>query len=137
MPEDRGPAWLQDYTYTDFSAIAVDIEAMEEFAKKLEAEVQNNYAAHLPAVADGMLTELPPPSATFPELCRFMQTHRDAQEVTQANVFQFANGTNRFAAAALKMSVEYRGTDAFAHARVTDVERALGGVTLPEHDARQ
>jgi hypothetical protein len=137
MPEDRGPAWLQDYSYTDFSEIAVDIEAMEEFAKKLEAEVQNNYASHLPAVVDGMLTELPPPSLAFPELCTFMQAHRDAQEVTQANVFQFANGTNRFAAAALTISAEYRGTDAFAQARVADVERALGGATSPPPDTTQ
>ena len=136
MPEDREPAWLQDYEYTNFGDIAVDITAMEEFAKKLEAEVQDNYASHLPSVVDGMLTQLPAPSTTFPELCTFMQTHRAAQEVTQANVFQFANGTNRFAAAALTLSAEYRGSDAFAEARVDDVNRALGTVNLPEHDTR-
>jgi hypothetical protein len=33
--EDRGPAWLRDYGYTDFGDIEADLVAMEEFAKKL------------------------------------------------------------------------------------------------------
>ena len=125
MPEDREPAWLQDYEYTNFGDIAVDITAMEEFAKKLEAEVQNNYASHLPSVVDGMLTQLPAPSTTFPELCTFMQTHQAAQDATQSNVFQFANGTNSFALAAQAISAEYRGSDAFANARLADIDRVF------------
>jgi hypothetical protein len=134
MPEDREPAWLQDYEYTNFGDIAVDITAMEEFAKKLEAEVQDNYASHLPSVVDGMLTQLPAPSTTFPELCTFMQTHQAAQDATQSNVFEFANGTNHFAVAAQNISAEYRGSDVFAQARVADVERALAGIT--PHDRK-
>ena len=132
MPEDREPAWLQDYEYTNFGDIAVDITAMEEFAKKLEAEVQNNYASHLPSVVDGMLTQLPAPSTTFPELCTFMQTHQAAQDATQSNIFKFANGTNSFALAAQTISAEYRDSDAFANAKVADVERAFRG-TATDH----
>lgn len=124
--EDRGPAWLRDYGHTDFGDIAADIAAMEEFAKKLAAEVQNNYAPHLTGVTDAMLTPLPPPAATFPELVDFMTAHQAAQDTTQENIYNFANGTNHFAMAAEEISNEYRGTDAFSQARVNDVEKAFG-----------
>jgi hypothetical protein len=129
--EDRGPAWLRDYGYTDFGDIAADIAAMEEFAKKLAADVQNNYVPHLSGVTDAMLTELPPPAATFPELVDFMTVHNEAQGITQENVFNFANGTNHLATAAQTISDEYRGSDAFSRARVTDVERALQTAAEP------
>lgn len=123
--EDRGPAWLRDYGHTDFGDIAADIAAMEEFAKKLAAEVQNNYAPHLTRVSDAMLTQLPPPAATFPELVDFMTAHHAAQETTQLNVYSFADGTNHFARVAESISNEYRGTDAFSQARVNDVDKAF------------
>ena len=123
--EDRGPAWLRDYGYTDFGDIAADIAAMEEFAKKLAADVQNNYVPHLSGVTDAMLTQLPPPAATFPELVDFMTAHNEAQGITQENVFNFANGTNNFATAAQTISEEYRGSDAFSRARVNDVDKAF------------
>jgi hypothetical protein len=130
--EDRGPAWLRDYTSTDFGDISADILAMEEFAKRLESEVQDNYAPHLTGVTDAMLTELPPPAATFPELVSFMTAHHAAQGVTQENVFNFANGTNHFAVAAQTISKEYRGSDAFSHARVKDVDKAFDQAASPE-----
>lgn len=123
--EDRGPAWLRDYGYTDFGDIAADIAAMEEFARKLAAEVQDNYAPHLTAVSDAMLTQLPPPAATFPELVDFMTAHHEAQETTQLNVYNFADGTNHFARVAESIGSEYRGTDAFSQARVKDVDKAF------------
>jgi hypothetical protein len=129
--EDRGPAWLRDYGYTDFGDIAADIAAMEEFAKKLAADVQNNYVPHLSGVTDAMLTQLPPPAATFPELVAFMTAHNEAQGITQENVFNFANGTNTFATAAQTISEEYRGSDAFSRARVDDVEKALHRAAEP------
>jgi hypothetical protein len=127
--EDRGPAWLRDYGYTDFGAIEADIAAMEEFAKKLAEDVQNNYVPHMAGVTDAMLTELPPPAATFPELVDFMTAHQAAQDITQTNVYNFANGTNRFATAAQTISAEYDGSDAFSHARVRDVENAFEAAT--------
>jgi hypothetical protein len=123
--EDRGPAWLRDYGNTDFGDIAADIAAMEEFAKKLAADVEKNYVPHLTGVTDAMLTELPQPAATFPELVDFMTAHNTAQTITQENVFNFANGTNHFATAAETISNEYRGSDAFSQARVKDIDRAF------------
>jgi hypothetical protein len=130
--EDRGPAWLRDYGHTDFGDIEADIAAMEEFARRLAADVQDNYVPHLTGVTDAMLTELPPPAATFPELVDFMTAHNEAQNVTQENVFNFANGTNHFATAAQTISAEYRGTDAFSRARVRDVDEAFDKVTTTE-----
>jgi hypothetical protein len=129
--EDRGPSWLRDYGSADFGDISADILAMEEFAKRLEAEVQDNYAPHLTGVTDAMLTELPPPAATFPELVAFMTAHHAAQDVTQENVFNFANGTNHFAVAAQTISKEYKGSDAFSHARVRDVDKAFDQAASP------
>lgn len=134
--EDRGPSWLRDYATADFGDISADIRAMETFAKRLQAEVQDNYAPHLTGVTDAMLTELPPPSATFPELVDFMTAHHAAQGVTQENVFNFANGTNHFAVAAQTISAEYRGSDAFAHARVKDVDKAFDQAAPPDSGDR-
>jgi hypothetical protein len=131
--EDRGPAWLRDYGFTDFGDIAADITAMEEFAKKLAADVQDNYVPHLTGVTDAMLTELPPPAQTFDELVEFMKAHHAAQIVTQQNVYNFANGTNHFATAAQTISQDYRGADAFAHARVKDVDKAFDQAVNPDN----
>ena len=130
--EDRGPSWLRDYGYTDFGDISADIAAMEEFAARLAAEVQNSYAPHLTSVTDAMLTELPPPSGDFDELVGFLQDHREAQDATHMNVYNYANGTHHFATAAQHISKEYRGADAFSHARVADVNAAFEQVTAPE-----
>ena len=130
--EDRGPAWLRDYSFTDFGNIEADIAAMEEFAKRLAADVQKNYVPHLAGVTDAMLTQLPAAATTFPELVDFLGTHQQAQDVTQQNVFNFANGTNHFATVADTISKEYRDSDAFAHAQVSDVEKAFDKAVNPE-----
>jgi hypothetical protein len=129
--QDRGPAWLRDYGFTDFGNIEADIAAMEQFATRLAADVQHNYVPHLAGVTDAMLTPLPPAATTFAELVDFLTTHQQAQDVTQQNVFNFANGTNHFAAAARSISQQYRGSDAFAHARVSDVDTAFDRAVGP------
>jgi hypothetical protein len=130
--EDRGPSWLRDYGYTDFGNIEADIQAMEEFAKRLRADLEDNYVPHLSSVTDAMLTQLPPPAATFPELVAFMQDHAAAQDATQLNVYNFANGTNRFATVAEKISAEYEGSDALSKARLTDVQDGFKSAASPE-----
>lgn len=130
--EDRGPAWLRDYGYTDFSQIDADITAMEQFAKKLQADVEDNYAPHLTTVTDAMMTELPHPPSEFAELSSFLTVHNDAQNVTQQNVYNFANGTQGFALAAADISKKYRGSDAFSHAKVSDVNTAFNRVGVSD-----
>jgi len=122
--EDLGPRWLRDYG-GGFGDIAADIQAMEEFAAKLSAEVRDNYLTHLPQVTEAMLTRLPSPMEGFDELLRFMRAHRDAQDATQENVYNYGSGTHGIANAARTISQQYRGADAFARARVADVNRAF------------
>jgi len=130
--EDRGPAWLRDYGFTDFGDIAADINAMEEYAKKLAADVADNYAPHLDGMSQAMLTRLPEPNPSFYELNSFLTSHTHMQNVTQNNVYAFGQGTSVLAAAAQKISSEYRGSDAFSHATVADVHKTLGtGDSIP------
>ena len=130
--EDRGPAWLRDYGTTDFGSIEADIQAMEQFAAKLAANVQDSYAPHMSNVSESMLTRLPDPPAEFVELSSFLVAHNQAQDVTHQNVYLYASGTQGLANAATKISEQYHGSDAFAHAKVRDVERAFGDVGIPD-----
>jgi hypothetical protein len=123
--EDSGPAWLRDYGFTDFGDIAADINAMEEYATKLAADVQDNYAPHLTGVSEAMLTPLPVPNGDFYELCWFLTVHQSVQDETQKNVYAYANGTNNLALVAKDIGTKYRTTDAFAHAKVSDVQNAM------------
>ena len=126
--EDRGPSWLRDYGNTDFGNIEADIAAMQEFATRLAADVRSNYAPHLTDVSDAMLTRLPVPDARFTELVSFIDAHRVAQGRTQQNVYNYANGTDNMARVAHEVSEQYRGADAFASARVADVQSAFDKV---------
>ena len=129
--EDLGPAWMRDYGYTDFSQIEADIQAMEHFAQKLSANVADSYAPHLTTVTDEMSTKLPDPPSEFIELYTFLFVHRDAMDVTHQNVYNYANGTQGFASAAEDISKTYSGSDAFAHAKVRDVDKAFDRVGIP------
>jgi hypothetical protein len=126
--EDRGPAWMRDYGYTDFSRIEADVTAMEQFAAQLKGDVTKNYNTHVPVVQQLMLTELPSPPAEFVELSSFLVVHNDAQNISQQNVFHFSKGTEQFADVAKDVSSDYRGSDAFSHARVSDVDAAFKSV---------
>ncbi|GAA0542309.1 hypothetical protein GCM10010172_24680 [Paractinoplanes ferrugineus] len=127
--EDRGPAWLRDYGYTDFSQIEADIQAMEQFATGLSAIVKDDYAPHLSTVTDAMSTRLPDPPSEFIELLTFLFAHNQAQDIAHQNVYNFANGTQEFAVAAQDISKRYDGSDAFSHAKVNDVDKAFQNVT--------
>ncbi|MEV4344812.1 hypothetical protein AB0J83_10075 [Actinoplanes sp. NPDC049596] len=129
--EDRGPAWLRDYGTTDFGQIEADIQAMEQFAAKLAANVKDSYAPHLESVSESMGTPLPSPDGRFAELASFLLAHRDAQDVTHQNVYNYANGTQGFASAASDISKKYAGSDAFSHAKVTDVDKAFDKYGVP------
>ena len=131
--EDRGPRWLRDYGSTNFGDIAADIAAMEEFASKLAADVQNNYAPHMSSVSQAMRAKLPD-ATNFPELASFLTVHREAQSITENNVYNFANGTNDFATAAKDISRKYSGSDAFARAKVSDVDTAFQQVAAQPTD---
>jgi hypothetical protein len=121
IPEER-PSWLRGY-----QAIEADISRMEDVAAKLDTEVRQNYAPHLPYIADDMRAVLPDPCDAFVELCTFLQTHWTSQQATSDLVHFFRDATGGLAIAADEISKQYRGVDAFASARVGDVERAFNG----------
>ena len=133
--EDRGPAWLRDYGYADFGQIEADITAMEKFASQLSANVKGSYAPHLSTVSDAMSTRLPDPPGEFVELVSFLTLHNEAQNVAHQNVYNYANGTQRFATAAEDISRTYSGADAVAHAKVSDVDKAFAKVGIPADPA--
>jgi hypothetical protein len=118
--EDLPPSWLRDY-----GNLEADISKMEEFAAKLHAEVTQNYAPHLEYVYDDMTVKVPDPCDAFTELVTFLQTHHASQQATTNLVHFFRDATGGFATAASEVSANYDKADAFAHARVKEVETAL------------
>lgn len=110
---------------TSFASIETDIQAMEEFAKTLANEVQAGYDPNLQRVTASMMTVLPKASPLFPELQSFLKVHHEVQNQTFANTYNFRDGTHVFATAAQSISEEYRNSDAYAHAKVGDVEKAF------------
>ena len=61
----------------------------------------------------------------FTELAAFLTTHHTAAQDTTDMVHFYQNATGGFATAAAKVSQQYRQSDAFASARVGDVEAAF------------
>ncbi|MEV4845608.1 hypothetical protein AB0K20_20640 [Micromonospora matsumotoense] len=123
IPEEGRPAsWLGNY-----GGIEADIRQMREFADQLQAEVERNYTPHLRYIADDMTTAVPNPCDAFIELVHFLQAHWETQQATSDLVHGLAGATGRLATAANRIATDYQGADAFANARVTDVERALHG----------
>lgn len=128
--EDLPPAWLRDY-----GDIEADISKMEEFAANLDAEVRQNYAPHLDYLREDVTAETPQPAAEFQELVDFLTTHRDIQHDSTNVVFHYRDATGGFAQAAKEVSENYGKADAFALARVKEVESALdktSAAQLPE-----
>lgn len=123
IPEEGRPAsWLGNY-----GGIEADIRQMREFADQLQTEVERNYTPHLRYIADDMTAAVPNPCDAFIELVHFLQAHWETQQATSDLVHGLAGATGRLATAANRIATDYQGTDAFANARVNDVERALHG----------
>ncbi|WP_319458998.1 hypothetical protein [Micromonospora sp. RTP1Z1] len=120
--EDRPAGWLRDY-----AGIEADIRQMREFADRLQAEVERNYAPHLSYIADDMKAPIPNPADAFVELVQFLQAHHETQRATTKVVWGMVPATGRLAQAAGTIADHYAGSDAFSSARVSDVERALAG----------
>ncbi|WP_067508458.1 hypothetical protein [Actinoplanes sp. TFC3] len=118
--EDRAPAWLSDY-----GAIEADISAMEDFAKALTSEVADGYDPHVTQVAQVMKDDLPTGFPRFVEMGHFLSRHNEVKNETLANTYNFGIGTSNAAAAAAKISDDYKASDAFAYATVNDVKDAF------------
>ncbi|KAB1940475.1 hypothetical protein F8271_16070 [Micromonospora sp. ALFpr18c] len=129
IPEEDGPApWLRNY-----GGIEADIRQLREFADQLAAEVERNYAPHLPYIAADMSAEIPNPCDAFVELVTFLHAHHETQQATADMVYAVRGATGHLAAAADRVATQYADTDAFSAARVVDVQQALAdpGTILP------
>ncbi|MEU7995702.1 hypothetical protein AB0B83_10220 [Micromonospora sp. NPDC049060] len=121
IPEEDGPAsWLRGY-----GGIEADIRQLREFADKLQAEVERNYAPHLSYIAADLTAPVPNPADAFIELVDFLRAHHETQQATADMVWGVRDVTGHLAVAAGTVATRYTGSDAFAAARVTDIERAL------------
>ncbi|MET7749825.1 hypothetical protein [Micromonospora sp. NPDC005367] len=121
IPEEERPAaWLRGY-----GAIDADIHQLREFADRLAAEVERNYAPHLSYIAQDVTAPLPNPCDAFIELVHFLQAHHETQQASVDMVWGVCGATGHLAAAAGTVADRYAGADAFSAARVADVENAL------------
>ncbi|GIJ25954.1 hypothetical protein Vqi01_11160 [Micromonospora qiuiae] len=118
--EDRPASWLRGS-----GGIDADIRQLREFADRLHAEVEKNYATHLPYIANDMLAKVPDPADAFIELVHFMRAHWETQQAAANAVWGLGHTTGHLAAAAGQVAERYGTADAFSAARVTDVEQAL------------
>ncbi|MEU9505057.1 hypothetical protein AB0D32_02090 [Micromonospora sp. NPDC048170] len=118
--EDRPASWLRGY-----GGIEADIRQLREFADKLQAEVERNYAPHLSYIAEDMTAPVPNPADAFIELVNFLRAHHETQQATTDMVWGVRDATGHLAGTAGTVATRYTGSDAFASARVIDVERAL------------
>ncbi|MFG3419567.1 hypothetical protein [Micromonospora sp. NPDC048063] len=118
--EDRPASWLRGY-----GGIEADIRRLREFADKLQAEVERNYAPHLSYIAEDMKAPVPNPADAFIELVNFLRAHHETQQATADMVWGVRDATGHLAGAAGVVAARYTDSDAFSSARVADVERAL------------
>jgi hypothetical protein len=135
--EDLPPRWIRDYgTLYDIggspstggdggTGVKVDMPAMKDFAAALRENLEADYRPHAQKVFADM-TEPPKGQLDFLELWWALEQHRDVQQAATDNVANQGNGALVFASAADKISNEYRSSDAYAAARMTDVEKYLG-----------
>ncbi|MGW4941388.1 hypothetical protein ACWEOZ_07340 [Actinoplanes sp. NPDC004185] len=119
------------------SSIETDIRAMEEFAATLANEVQTGYDPQLQKVIPAMLTVLPRANSDFPELESFLHLHHEVQQQTFSNTFNFRDGTHHFAVVARDISKEYADSDAFAQAKVRDVNEGFAAVSDPQRSENE
>ncbi|MFF4876576.1 MULTISPECIES: hypothetical protein [unclassified Micromonospora] len=126
--EDRPTPWLRNY-----GGIEADIRQLREFADRLAAEVESNYAPHLSYIADDMSAKVPNPCDAFIELVTFLHAHHETQQATTDMVYAVRGATGHLAAVADRVATQYADTDVFSAARVVDVQRALTdpGTVLP------
>lgn len=138
--EDLPPVWIRDYDYLydiggtsgsggdGGAGVKVDMPAMKDFAAALRNNLQQDYASHANVVFEDMKKPVKPAGA-FQELQWALEQHHEAQHATTHNVTNQGNGAMDFATSAQQISDRYRNTDAYAAARVSDVEASLGAPT--------
>lgn len=135
--EDLGPRWLRDYgSLYDIgdqnspgadggTGVRVDMPAMQDFASALQKNVEDDYKPHAHRVFDDMAVPAEG-QLNFLELWWALEQHDQVKIAATDNVANHGNGANVFALAAKDISNAYQDSDAFAAARLADVQKYLG-----------
>ncbi|KHD75005.1 hypothetical protein [Actinoplanes utahensis] len=115
-----------------------DLTSMDVAAGRLKAEVQERLAPAADRAAEAMYILPPTPHDAFAELLAFQESQFAAQEVALRNVQTYVQGAWAFGVAVEQISKQYADADAFATARLRDVESAFNrlGVQVQSYDPK-
>ncbi|GAA1588179.1 hypothetical protein [Actinoplanes couchii] len=135
VPVDNEPykSSVDNYDLSSINGIEADIAAMEEFAAGLKADLVDNYMPHADAAVESMFATIPS-GGGFYNFQMFLYAHQQAQDSTQQNVDSYVEGTYQFATSAETISAQYRGSDAFSKAKLSDVEAAFKTTNATHND---
>jgi len=107
----------------EYVRIDADLRGMKDVAATLAAELTRNYVPRLHRIDADLVT--PAGGASFPELLRFLERHRESQQVATALLAEHGDATGALAHAADLIATRYGDADGLAAARARDVERIL------------
>ncbi len=147
--EDKGPRWLQDYKSLDVdgktsaggngsagdaggTGVRANLPAMRDFGSALEQNLREDYAPHANKVFDEMAVPAEA-TANFAELQSVLSRHAELKALATDNIANHGNGALVFAKAIEDISKRYQQADAFASARIADIQKYLG--TSPDGPA--
>jgi hypothetical protein len=119
--DDDAPPWMAGER-----PLVFDIETLEDFARVIDAEVNQNFIPYMQRV----IAKLRSPGPTlapegFLELSAALDTYSAARDQAVALLIQHADASNKLAAAAKIIAQRYRGADGFAAVTVDEVRVAL------------
>lgn len=126
IPVEPGGAALGAAAAAVIGQINVEIDGLVSAAAVMRDELEQGYRSQVPTVQDAMQ-----PGATIGDRIegedwRHLQDRYDeCIRKTLESLYALDMGTEAVAQAADKIAANYRGSDAFAHATVSDVQEVL------------
>ncbi|MBF9130890.1 hypothetical protein I0C86_18280 [Plantactinospora sp. S1510] len=135
IPVESGGVAIGAAAAAVIGQINVEIDGLVSAAAVMRDELEQGYRSQVPQVHDAMQ-----PGATIGDRIegddwRHLQDRYDeCIQKTLESLYNLDMGTDAVAQAADKIAANYRGSDAFAHATVSDVQKVL---PPPEQPAPQ
>jgi hypothetical protein len=116
--DDEAPPWL-----ADGAPLVVDIETLEDFARVIDAEVNQNFIPYAQRVVAKLRSAGPTePADGFLELEAALDTYYAARDRATSLLNEHAYGTMRLVEAAKFIAQRYRNADDFATVTLNDVQ---------------
>ncbi|MBE1488705.1 hypothetical protein [Plantactinospora soyae] len=126
IPVESGGAALGAAAAAVIGQINVEIDGLVSAAAVMRDELEQGYRSQVPQVHDAMQ-----PGATIGDRIegedwrRLQDRYDECIQKTLDSLFNLDLGTEAVAQAADKIAANYQGSDAFAHATVSDVQEVL------------